>query len=231
MRLLTGWVVIALVATLALTGCGKKEGAGSVSVDTSSAKATVETIARAFKVHDGEALVACMPPEYKDTMGSMMVAAMEVATKADSLRKTAEAKFGKDAADKALAGTPAEGATKGGLLEGGVKDDGSVDWSKVKVTESGDTATVEIEGKASNGTLKKVNGKWCMEMKDMTPEKAKAQAEQGKKTMKAMGDVIVDVEKQVKDGKITKADDLTKALQDGMMKALMEAMKETPKPS
>ena len=250
MKLWTGWVVVALIAGLALAGCGKKEdggntsttrkddagsvkgnkkgtlgSVGSVSVTQSSAKATLETIARAFKAHDGEVIAACLPPEYKDSMGPMMVGMMDVMAKADSLKRTVEAKFGKEVAEKALASSPAGGKSDG-PLEGGLNADGSIDWKKVKVTENGDTATVEIEGKPSTETLKKINGKWCMEMKGLTPEKAKAQGAQGAKMAKAMSKGLEEVDKQVKDGKVTK-DDLEKVMGEVMMKAMAEAMKDT----
>ena len=226
MKLWTGWVVIVLVASLALAGCGKKEGSGSVGVDQSSAKATMETIARAFKAHDGQAMAACLPPEYKDTMGPTFVAMMDMMTKVDSMKKAAQAKFGKEAADKALKGLPAEKASKYGPAGEGINEDGTVDWNKVKVTENGDTATIETNGKPSKETLKKIDGKWCMALEGMTPEKAKKEAEQGKKMMTVLGNAYADVEKQVKDGTIAKAEDLQKALNDTMMKVMTEAMKD-----
>ena len=228
MKLWTGCAVLAMIAGLAWVGCGKKEGPGSVSVDQSSAKATMETVAKAFKAHDGKAMAECLPPDMKDSMGPIMEAGMEVAAKADSLKKTIEAKFGKDVAEKALKGTAAGGQDKGPLSEG-LNDDGSVNWDKAKVTENGDTATVEINGKPSKEGLKKINGKWYMDMKDMTPEKAKAEGAKAAKMAKVMGDAFESVEKQVKDGTVGK-DDINKALGEAMMKVMTEAMKEAAPP-
>jgi hypothetical protein len=196
-----------------------------VVIDQSSAKAAVETLARAFKAHDGVAMAACLPPEYKDIMGPMFVAAMDVVAKGESLKKTVVAKFGKEAADAALKGSPAEGMMNSGPFEGCLNADGTIDWTKVKLTEEGDAATLQLEGKGTKETLKKVNGKWCMDLKDMTPEKAKKDGEQASKMMKAMGGALADVEKQVNDGKVGK-DDLQKTLQDAVMKVMMEVMKD-----
>jgi hypothetical protein len=193
-----------------------------VVVDQSSAKATMETMARAFKARDGGAIAGCLPPEYKDSMGQMIVAMTDMLAKSDSLKKTVEAKFGKEAADAALKGSPADSMTKGGPFG----EDGAIDWAKVKLTEDGDTATVQEEGKGSKESLKKINGKWYMSPPEgMTPEKAKKDSEQGCKMMKAMADAMVEIEKQVKDSKVGK-DDLQKALGDIMMKVMTEAMKD-----
>jgi hypothetical protein len=194
-----------------------------VVVDQSSAKAALETIAKAFKAHDGAAMAACLPPEYKDTMGPMFLSAMDMIAKAESLRKTIEAKFGKEIADAALKGSPAEGAVKNGPFAGCLKNDGTIDWDRATLIEEGDTATFQVKGKDHKDTLTKLNGKWCMALEGMTPEKAKAQGAGIRKMMKVMGDAFTSLEQQIKDGKIGK-DDLEQALKDTMTKALNEAL-------
>ena len=230
------FVVIGALNAMADDGTGNTRSPTSaadgekpkVVIDQSSAKATLDTMAKAFKARDGAALTACLPPEYKDSMGPAFVGMMDVVGKAESLKKTAEAKLGKDVAEKGLKGSPAESITKGGPLEDCLSKDGTIDWKKAKVTENGDTATFEVEGKSNKETLKKINGKWCMAAPEgMTPEKARKDGEQAKKMMKAMGDALADVDKQVKDGKIGR-DDLQKALEDAVIKVIGEAMKDAP---
>ena len=202
------------------------DGGKKVAVDQSSAKATLETMARAFKARDGSAITACLPPEYQETMGRMLVAVMDMLAKSDSLKKAVEAKFGKEAAATALKGSPADTMSNGGPFG----EDGVIDWTKVKLTEEGDTATVVEDGKSSKETIKKINGKWYMSPPDgMTVERAKQESEQGVKMMKALGSAMVDVEKQVNDGKIEK-DNLQKALGEAIMKVMGEAMKDATPP-
>ena len=233
MRSLTRGVMFTLIAafsmSLALAGCsgGEKAGAGRASVDRSSAKATMETLARAFKARDGQAAAECLSPEYRESFGAMLTAMMDGITQAESLKQTVEAKFGKEFADKVLKGSPSDGLTKNGPLGDCLNDDGLIDWRKAKVTESGETATFQIEGKPTRETLRKIDDKWYMNAPEgLTPEKAKTESVQALKMMKAQCDAVADVEKQVQAGKIGK-DDLEKAMDAAMTKAMTDAMKDS----
>ena len=212
----TMWAA-ALLGSLVLAGChgGEKKGAGSVEIDQTSAKATLDTIAQAFRARDGQALVACLPPDYKDSLGPTFLAVMDMAAKADALKKTIRAKFGKDAAELFAQDSSAEVMVNNGLLPG-TRQDGTIDWDKVRMTEVGDTAAYEIGGKRES--LRKIDGKWYMVLRDLSPQKAKAQGETKIKIAKAMAAAYADLDKQVADGAVGK-DDLQKALQEAMNKA------------
>ena len=223
MRLWARCAVIALIATesLALAGCGKKEDAGRVPVDQSSAKATLETLAQAVKARDSFAMGLCVPDEFRESINRMFGAGFDAIARAESVQKTVEAKFGKDAAQKAFKASPANRLTNKGPLGDALDEDGSVNWKKVKLAESGDTASAEIEGRSDKVALKKIDDKWYWIPEGTPPEDRKKQADQIRKAAdeavkacKDFTDDLATIERQVQAGTLSKAEDVQKALED-----------------
>jgi hypothetical protein len=113
-----------------------------------------------------------------------------------------EAKLGKEHAAKL--GQMGEKEGMESPLAKAVREDGSVDWDRVKITEEGETARFEIDGKTDGDTiLRKIDGRWYVDFEDMTPEQMQKQVDEMRPQVQKMTKVWRDVEAQVKEGTIT----------------------------
>ncbi len=210
---LAQWVVAAVAISMVVVGgCNDKKGAAGSGANTSANQGSPKDLLEAFhkcaQTESPGAVVDLIDPAFQKPMRTMIDAMNTMAAKVESLAKTVESKFGKEAADKIREQQKKESQSGMKSPMGAAVKDGKIDWSKVKIEEKGDAATVEIDGKVADVVLTKVNGKWYAApptgKKDMTPEKMQAETDKIKGMMDKMGKAIDDVQKKVSDGTIKK---------------------------
>ncbi|MCE5276905.1 MAG: hypothetical protein ABFD92_13655 [Planctomycetaceae bacterium] len=223
--------VVVAVAALAAGGCKDKsstttpsggteakpaaKAAPKASVNLDTPKATLESLDKAVRAMDVDAITACAAPEYQKPVGVMMATLKDIQAKEASARKAVTEKFGKEAADATFQNSMSASDTP---LKGAMEN-GKVNWEKVVIKTEGDAATVEIAGKADDDlNMKKIGGKWYVVPNEPAAEMAK-KAEQAKAMMSKMGEAYASFEKQVRDGKVEK-DKLGDTLAGEMMKTM-----------
>ncbi len=226
---LAQWVVAVVALSMVVVGgCSDKKGAAGSGENSSANQGSPKDLLEAFhkcaQAKSLAAVVDLIDPAFQKPMRTMIDAMNTMEAKVESLAKTVESKIDKETADKIREQQKKEG--QNGLkspLETAVKD-GKIDWSKVKIEEKGDAATVEIDGKVADVMLKKVNGKWYAAPpageKDMTPEKMQAETDKIKGMMDKMVKAVDDVQKKVNDGTIKK-DTFEAEYGKAMMAAMM----------
>jgi hypothetical protein len=195
------------LSMVAVGGCKDKGSGGSVPTNQSSPKDLLESFHKCAEAKDMTSLVDLVDPAFQKPMRTMVEAMKTMETKVESLARTVESKIDKETADKIRAQkNQGQSGMKSPLEK--VVQDGQIDWSKVKIEEKGDTATVAIDGRAEEVTLKKIGGKWYAGppagARGMTAEAMQAQADKMKGMMDKMGKDIDEVEKKVADGTIKK---------------------------
>ena len=211
------WTLTAVACCmLALGGCSKKDEGGNgkgkdkgstgktpVTIDQSSPKALMTAMHQAIESKNGEAMVACLPPEYQPAMRISTGVSDQRTARTDALKKLIlnTPALGKEVAEKVFPELPA--GAESPLSE--AVENGKVNWDKIKFKEDGDKATVEVKGAPLEGvTLKKISGKWYCLFGNITPEQAKAEAEKESKHLATAMKGYDKFEKKIKSGTLTK---------------------------
>lgn len=233
------WVVVVCAALAAAQGCGKgrpgparqtsgsepaggssSSGAGGdVAVQNGSPKDVLLAMHEASKTSDMRTVVALIHPKFKEPMSVMMRATEEMIEAFNALAATAEAKFGKDQAAAVRKANPV--GKMPSPLRRAVNADGSIDWGKVKITEAGEMATFEVNGRKDDTALHRVGGKWYVGPPagdDATPEAMLKDAEQAKARSEKLTQALRGFARQVDADEVTK-DDFAGKLGEAMMKA------------
>ena len=227
------WVVVVCAALAAAQGCGKGKPGGSggtggssssgrggeAAVENSSPKDALLAMHEASKTSDLRTVAALIHPKFKEPMAVMMGATQEMIEAFNALAAAAEAKIGKDQADAVRKANPV--GKMPSPLRRALNADGSIDWTKVKITEAGDTATFEVNGRKDDAALHRVGGKWYVGPPagdDATPEAMMKDAEQAKARSQKMTQALRGFAKQVDAGEVAK-EDFAKKFGEAMMKA------------
>jgi hypothetical protein len=175
--------LLAGVGLVALAGCSKyKQG---------TPKELLESAHKATTNNDFKGMVSLMIPEYQEAIKPYLDATIKVQEKHTELAHLIEKKIDKDRGQEMLKhGSPLEEAVK----------DGKIDWSKVDIKESGDKATVKVNGTDIGTALVKVNGKWYVDMpkaaiEEAKKEDAKKAADEADKRVKAYQELIDGINK------------------------------------
>ena len=157
--------VAALLAAWGLWAVGAepaKEGPAAskpAQPDLSSPKSVIAGVHAALAAGDAELAAGYFEPAWQQYMRRMVKGAATLASATEKVLAAAKAKWTTDEAEK-LAKAPLFGmklADMGGL-GAGIKD-GQIDWSKIKIEEKDNTATVTVDGGAAMKQVK-ANGKW-----------------------------------------------------------------------
>ncbi len=200
-----GLLVCCCAAAMLLSAC---DGGG---VDNDSPRGLIESTHKMFQDKDFEGLAGAFPPDHQEAAGVLMGALEDMMDASESLGEVVEKKFDAEKAKMVKSG-PGDISPYAKVT----KEDGSLDWSKIKIKEEGDKATVEIDGQATPDPMVKIDGKWYMGVDGgKTPEElmkeAKEMRTQADKMVKGMGEL----EEGIKSGKVTK---------DNFMQEYMKAM-------
>lgn len=215
MRMGHGLLVVALVAAMVAAGCGKGDeptapgdgpgttgGGSGITVRNATPKELLETAHEAAGADDIAVMSSLVNPAAAEPFRAMMDLMTEMQTACKEVSATVEAKLGAEHAAKLSQMGEKEGMES--PLAKAVGEDGSVDWDRVKITEEGDTARFEIDGKAEDDTLlRKIDGRWYVDFEELPPEQMQKQVDEMRPQVEKMKKVWRDLDAQVKAGTIT----------------------------
>ncbi|MCG3179368.1 MAG: hypothetical protein BIFFINMI_01703 [Phycisphaerae bacterium] len=199
-RLTTG-VLCALLAGLA--GCAKPETTGQ-TVTPKGAETTRELLDRLHEVSrrgDLPAAVPLLEPRHQALFADIFGAMSRMDRRGLEVAAVIEQKIDKQTADGFRGQYD---RSEPSPLAEAQKEDGSLDWEKVKVTERGDTATVAVNGRPLDVKMVRAEGRWYLSPGDDEALPTPEQVAQGKRAFDAMIGALDKIEAGVKDGSINK---------------------------
>ena len=174
-----------------------------VTIDQTSVRALMLTVHQAMEANDYDAVARCADPRVKPATVAMTD--MQKATK--HLFDVMDKKLGE------AAGEFKEHIFFGKLLTSpfaSVAVNGKIDWTKVTIEETSDTARILIRGNHMEKyeTAKKIDGKWYLVMfgsgSEMSQEQLKEALRQGLGELNVWQSMATKLQKGLDDGSITK---------------------------
>lgn len=202
-----GLVGLALLAALVAAGCGKGDGPTApgdrprTAIRAATPKDLLQTAHEAVMKDDMAVLPSLVNPAAAESFRALLEIMTTVSKTLKEVAATVEQKIGKDQAAKVT--EESDGGMDSPVAKA-VREDGSVDWNRVTITEEGDTAKYAIDGKTDEHTiLRKIDRRWYLDFTDMTPEQMRQMVQETRPQMEKMVKAWRDLEAQVEAGAVT----------------------------
>jgi hypothetical protein len=149
---------------------------------------------------DVEKIAGLAEPTQQEAIKAIAATTQELMAAKESFRRVVEDKIGAEQAK--LVG---DGQSMNSPFSKVVKEDGSLDWSKIKITEDGDKAIIEIDGRVYHDRLIKIGSRWYINSGDgKSPEEMMKDANEVRDQANKMIAVMTKLEEGIRSGKITK---------------------------
>jgi hypothetical protein len=183
-----------------IPGGGLREVEGKMNLETP--QSALESLEQAAFDRDWDSFTACISPKYAGSYAHMIAGLQPVLAASDRLLAAAEKRFG--AADVTPLRQGLSMISMDSPLEC-VCSEGKVDWSQVKVTVAGDSASAEVDDYPM-AVVDRIDGKWFVTPRDVAgQEPAALDAEMNEKAaaQQEMAQAILGMAEKVEGGELS----------------------------
>jgi hypothetical protein len=186
---------------MGLSGCqGPPPLRPEIAMDQSSPRALVETMARAARANDVDAMALCVPPLVQRQWRDILLAKERYHVEVIAFKEALRVQFGSDHVDL----LPSEEHTFSFFSFNDDGPTGGLDWSQLVLEHDGSEAVQVLDGAGRALKLTELDGQWYFDpMIEMVPEEGRPYAAL---VYEAWAAELEELRRRVADGRMNEAD-------------------------